>query len=179
MIRTRTDDRDEYYRRRMRLRLLAVLGILVIILAETVFGRHTNAARDYSGHTSFAYNGYQAPVAFSLAADGRSLRGFQYGNLGCFVHGYGSASAPDPFASSTAITTVGRVPRVGSLSFAVTGVVALSAADRRRTRTVTSVTVRFDGGRSATGTISFTQTRTGAAPTSCGPSSVDFNVRLG
>lgn len=161
-------------RRGLQVATVGSIAVALALAGAALAAKPKRGAR-FSGHTSApAVSGFLAPVAFTVAQDGRSLKGFSFGSFGCFGAG-GFRPGVNPYKGNSII-------RVGTVKVASTGRFSVSKARSRvtvagqTTTTTISVTGRFTKPKAATGTITFTQKVTGSFESSCGPASIGFGA---
>jgi len=157
--------------------LAATLGLLAaaLMLAAVALAAKPAHGAHFHGRTAAQpVVGFYAPVTFTVSQDGRSLKGFSYGSLGCLGAG-GFRPGVSPY-------TGGSIIRVGSVKVSSAG--AISASGAKSTSgslgntivTTVSIAGRFTKAKAATGTISFSQTIGGKFNSSCGPASIGFKA---
>jgi hypothetical protein len=158
----------------------SVLGSLIAIACGTAFVgvalavKPTHGAH-FTGRTSASpVLGFYAPVKFTVAQDGRSLREFSFGSFGCFGAG-GFRPGVNPYTGSS-ILHVGTIKVSDSGRFSVSGAKSRYTVAGQTTVTTIAVTGRFTGRKLAAGSITFSQKVTGTALTSCGPGTIQFSA---
>ena len=169
------------YKRRFRLRLLAIVGLFVLIAVASLFGGHGKRSKEYFGFTSgTAYNGFYPSVSFTVAGDGSHLTGFRYETFGCLgdVPERLPQRGHDYYNGPSRTIRLGDVPVAGDSTFAARSVLTTHANGAASTATTTSVSGRFAFSGAASGLITFEQRRTapGATPAMCGPVTVRLNA---
>jgi hypothetical protein len=168
---------------RTRSRMVAVVGLLALIALGSALGRHSRHGQRYSGVTSApTVGGIAAPVTFTISVDRTALTGFTYATLGC-LHPGDDRSAPGKDAYRLAATkqALGRIAIAPDGTFAADGLRSSDLAGGRRTVTTSSVSGRLTTVGSVTGTITFSQRRSGrgAGSSGCGPATVSFTATRG
>jgi hypothetical protein len=128
----------------------------------------------FAGKTSaHPINGFADLVTFTAAANGLSLKKFQFATLGCFGHGSFPAGT-DPYGDPTATGTIGLVP------VSAKGVILLTTKPvfAGTSTTVTTATIKgtFTGTKALTGTITLSQSNSGDT---CGPTTMKFTAAPG
>ena len=158
----------------------SVVGSLTAIACTTAFVGVALAVKPahgahFTGRTSASpVLGFYAPVKFTVAQDGRSLKGFSFGSFGCFGAG-GFRPGVNPYTGSS-ILRVGAIKVSDSGRFSVTGAKSRYTAAGQTTVTTIAVTGRFTGRKLAAGSITFSQKVTGTALSSCGPGTIQFSA---
>jgi hypothetical protein len=168
--------------RRGPLTAVALLAAaLTIALSATALAAQPKAGKRYSGFTSQPkFMGFSAPVTFKVSATGAKLAGFTYGSFGCFGAG-GFKPGVNPYTGAFLIP-VGTVPVSSSGKFSVKNAKSRHTFTGKFGETILTtaqVSGRFATARTATGTISFTQTgipKHGKS-ISCGPVKLTFRVK--
>jgi hypothetical protein len=125
---------------------------------------------------------FRAPISFTVSADGAGLRDFTYAERGCFGGG-GVPITTDVFKLPGTQKTVGAMPVRRNGTFAASkrrSVYRLQSHEVDAvTTTVSSVTGEFTSKRTATGTITFSQSEVNEGHTyTCGPVSVTFSAKI-
>jgi hypothetical protein len=158
----------------------SVLGSLIAIVCAAAFAAVALAVKPahgahFTGRTSvLPINGFYAPVKFTVAQDGRSLKGFSFGSFGCFGAG-GFRPGVNPYTGSS-ILHVSAVKVTDSGRFLVAGAKSRYTIAGQTTTTTIAVSGRFTGRKTATGSITFSQKVTGTATSSCGPATIQFSA---
>ena len=153
---------------------LSLLAVALVLAAAALAAKPKRGAR-FSGHTaSQPVVGFLAPVNFTVAQDGASLKGFSFGSFGCEGAG-GFRPGVNPYTGSS-ILRVGKVNVTASGRFFRTG--AKSSYRIAGTLAVTTISVsgRFTKAKAATGTITFAQKYSGSFNSSCGPAKIGFSA---
>jgi hypothetical protein len=128
----------------------------------------------FAGKTSLnPINGFADLVTFSTAANGRSLKKFQFGTLGCFGHGSYPVGT-DPYGDPTAIGTI------NSVVVSPKGAILLTTKPLfpQAGLTVTTATLKgtFTSVSALNGTITISQSDNGST---CGPMTMKFSASSG
>jgi len=135
----------------------ALATALSLVAATGALAAGPKAGKLYTGPTSVSYNGFTAPVSFTVSRNGRQLLSFTWAGGGCIGLG-GPGNAWTNPANNYKVRTL-NVSRGGA--FAVKNVKSTftwKQGGKRFTKVTTStVTGRFKNATTATGTISFTQ----------------------
>jgi hypothetical protein len=135
----------------------ALAAALSLVAATGALAARPKAGKLYTGPTSASYNGFTAPVSFTVSKNGRQLLSFKWAGGGCIGLG-GPGNAWTNPANTYKVGTL-NVSRTGT--FAVKNVTSTfrgKQGARAFTKVTTStVTGRFKIATAATGTISFTQ----------------------
>jgi hypothetical protein len=158
----------------------SALGSLTAIACAITFAAVALAVKPahgahFTGRTSASpVLGFYAPVKFTVAQDGRSLKGFSFGSFGCFGAG-GFRPGVNPYTGSS-ILHVGTVKVSPSGRLSVSGAKTRYTVAGQTTTTTISVSGRFTGRKTATGSITFSQKVTGTVNTSCGPGTIQFSA---
>ncbi len=146
------------HRRKAITALLA--GTLTLGLAATALAAHPKPGKRYSGVETNVetIEGFSAPVSFTVAANGSRLANFTYGTIGCFGAG-GFRPGVNPYTRSDLID-VGPIPVATSGSFSISNAKSTYHSNKYGyTYTTTShVTGKFTNSKTATGSITFSQT---------------------
>jgi hypothetical protein len=163
--------------RRCALGALAALVCATALAASALAAKPVKGAH-FRGRTSVgAVVGFFAPVTFSVAKDGRSLKGFSFGSFGCFGAG-GFRPGVNPYTGGS-IIHVGTVKVSRSGHFSVSGAASKFSIDGQITTTTATVTGRFTKSRKASGSITFSQKLGGTLKGSCGPGTIEFTASGG
>jgi len=135
----------------------ALAAALSLVLATGGLAASPKAGRLYTGPTSASYNGFSAPVSFTVSKNARQLLSFTWAGSGCIGLGGPGNAWRNP----------ANIYKLGTLTVSRTGAFAVKnvkltftwkQGGKRFTKMTTStVTGRFTTATTATGTISFTQ----------------------
>jgi hypothetical protein len=164
---------------------LAALGVAAatLALAATALAAHPHAGKRYAGVLTNVekIEGFSAPITFRVSPSGTTLVGFRYGTFGCFGAG-GFRPGVNPYTGNSLIT-VGPITVAENGTFSIKGSkskLSFKGQYASTTVTTTQVTGKFVNRKTATGTISFTQTETPKTgkPFSCGPAPRTFRATL-
>jgi hypothetical protein len=147
---------------------LAVSATLVLAVAASAALPVTGP---FAGTTSLRpINGFSDLVTFSVS--GKSMKKFTFGTLGCFAVNGGFPVGTDPYGDPTATALVtGSIPVTPTGTFSFTAKPVL--ADPQGTVTTAVIQGSFANSKSASGTITLTQTSNGDK---CGPSKMKFTA---
>ena len=157
--------------------LAVTLGLLTaaLMLAAVALAARPARGAHFHGHTAASpVVGFLAPVNFTVASDGRSLKGFSFGSFGCFGAG-GFRPGVNPYTGGS-IIHVGTVKVSGAGAISVKGVTSSSRSFGNTTVTTVSIAGRFTKAKAATGTITFSQTISGKFSSHCGPAAIGFKA---
>ncbi|HEX4435549.1 MAG TPA: hypothetical protein VH061_02020 [Solirubrobacteraceae bacterium] len=155
-------------------------GALLALLCAAVFTAVALAAKPahgakFSGRTAAeAVEGFFAPVNFTVSRDGKSLKGFTFGSLGCEGAG-GFAPGVSPYKG-------GSIIHVGTVKVSSKGAISVSGAKSKFeiqgqiTTTTVAITGHFTKRKAATGTITFSQKFSGTLDSGCGPAKINFTA---
>lgn len=178
----RTANEPYDYKRRFRIRLLLVVGLVVLIGVASLLGGHGKRDKQYFGFTSgTTFNGFSPSVSFIVSRDGSQLIGFRYETFGCF----GDEPEGPPqrgknyYQEPSATIRLGTIPVAGDSTFVARSVRTTYASGGRTTATTTSVSGRFTLSGAAGGLITFAQRRIGtgaAGAATCGPVTVRLDA---
>jgi hypothetical protein len=158
----------------------SLVGALLALLCAAVFTAVAIAAKPahgakFTGRTSAqAIQGFFAPVNFSVSHDGKSLKSFTFGSLGCEGAG-GFAPGVSPYKN-------GSIIHVGTVKVSSKGAISVSGAKSKFeiqgqiTTTTVAITGRFTKSKAVTGTITFSQKFGGTLDASCGPAKISFTA---
>jgi hypothetical protein len=138
--------------------LSAALALaLSLVPAAGALGASPKAGKLYTGPTSASYNGFTAPVSFTVSKNGRQLLSFKWAGGGCI----GLGGPGNAWTNREMNYKVGRINVSRTGAFAVKNVKWTfrgKQGGHAFTKVTTStVTGRFKNATTATGTISFTQ----------------------
>jgi hypothetical protein len=158
---------------------IVALACALMLAAAVALAAKPKKGAHFSGHTSVsAVEGFRAPVTFSVSSNGRSLKGFTYGSFGCFGAG-GFRPGVNPYTGNS-LVHLGAVAVSRSGKISVTGAKRSYSVAGQTTVTTVSISGEFLTAKSASGTISFSQTVTGSTfKSSCGPAKVTFSAKTG
>ena len=135
---------------------------LTLGLAATAFAAHPKPGRRYTGTQTNVNTivGFSAPVSFKVSSTGKQLLNFSYGTIGCFGAG-GFKPGVNPYTKSDLIT-VGpvTVKSSGSFSFSNSKVTYHYPTGGYTQVTQTTIRGKFTNRKTATGTITYSQTLT-------------------
>jgi hypothetical protein len=148
------------YRRKATAATLAIT--LALGFAATALAAHPKPGKRYAG-TQTNVNpivGFSAPVSFKVSSTGKQLLRFTYGTIGCFGAG-GFKPGVDPYTRSDLIK-VGPITVTGSGHFAISNSKMTYQYPTGGYTQVTKTTIsgRFTTRKTATGTITYSQTLT-------------------
>lgn len=151
----------------------AVIAALLVLAGGALAAKPKRHAH-FAGHTSVPpVLGFRAPVSFTVAANGKSLRSFSYGSFGCFGAG-GFRPGVNPYTGGSVVHVGAAVPVSGSGRIAVSGLKSSRSGFGQTTVTTIAISARFGRPRRASGTITFSQAVTGTFTGTCGPVTVHF-----
>ena len=151
-------------------KLVLVVALASLAWAAAALGVLPTSG-DFTGTTSArGMNGFKDLVTFVSTKNGRSLRQFQFGTLGCM----GTGAFPvgvDPYAlayteatiPTVAVSSTGQVTLTTKPSFAETDGITTSA----------TIKATFTSSKAVSGTIAVTQTENGSK---CGPVTMKFSA---
>ena len=147
---------------------LAVSTTLVLAVAASAALPVTGP---FAGKTSLhPINGFNDLVTFNVS--GSALKKFTFGTLGCFAMSGTFPVGTDPYGDPTATAVVkGSIPVAPKGTFTITTKPVL--ADAEGTVTTAVIQGSFLSSKSATGTITITQTSNGDT---CGPTKMKFTA---
>jgi len=147
---------------------LAVSTTLVLAVAASAALPVTGP---FAGKTSLRpINGFSDLVTFNVS--GKSLKRFTFGTLGCFAISVNFPVGTDPYGDPTATALVKvaiPVTPTGTFNFTTKPVLA----DPEGTETTAVIKGSFANSKSASGTITVTQTSNGDT---CGPQRMKFTA---
>jgi hypothetical protein len=158
----------------------SLVGALLALVCAAAFAAVALGAKPahgakFSGRTSAdAVEGFFAPVNFSVSQDGKSLKSFTFGTLGCEGAG-GFAPGVNPFKG-------GSIIHVGTVKVSSKGAISVSGAKSKFeiqgqiTTTTVAVTGHFTKSKAVTGAITFSQKFSGTLDSSCGPGKINFRA---
>ena len=135
----------------------ALASVLSLVPATGALAASPKAGKLYTGATSSSYNGFTAPVSFTVSRNGRQLLSFKWAGGGCIGLG-GPGNAWTNPAMNYKVGTL-NVSRTGMFTGKnVESTFTWKQGGKRFTKVTTStVTGRFKNATTATGKISFTQ----------------------
>ena len=136
--------------------IAALSAALAVVLAPGALGASPKAGKLYTGPTSASYNGFTAPVSFTVSRNGRQLLAFKWAGGGCVgLGGPGNAWTNPEMNYKVGTINVSRTGAfaVKNVKSTFTGKHGAHAFTKVTTSTVTG---RFKNATTATGTISFT-----------------------
>ena len=135
----------------------ALAAALSLVAATGALAASPKAGKLYTGPTSASYNGFTAPVSFTVSKNGRQLLSFKWAGGGCIGLG-GPGNAWTNPSNNYKVGTL-NVSRTGTFTVKnVKSTFTWQQGGKRFTKVTTStVTGRFKNATTATGTISFTQ----------------------
>lgn len=153
-------------------------ALLLLGLCATALGALPIGGKSYTGSTTLPpIKGHRGPVSFTVSSNGRTLTAFKYGTVGCTPV---STFSGNPYTSAANIIKVGTIATSAGGSFAATNVRStyLDSRTGKKYLTLSAVAGTFQTTRSATGTITFSQTISGPRGTSssCGPYTIRFTA---
>jgi hypothetical protein len=157
-----------------------VLGSVTAVTCAAAFAAVALAVKPahgahFTGRTSASpVLGFYAPVKFTVAQDGRSLKGFSFGSFGCFGAG-GFRPGVNPYTGSS-IIHVGTVKVSASGSISVSGAKSTVKSFGNTWVTTVSINGHFTKAKAANGTITFSQKISGKFNSTCGPGKIQFNA---
>ncbi|HEV3034897.1 MAG TPA: hypothetical protein VGX72_08915 [Solirubrobacteraceae bacterium] len=151
------------------------LCVVALVLAAAALAVKPARSAHFSGHMSTQpILGFRAPVKFTVATDGRTLKGFSFGTFGCFGAG-GFRPGVNPYTGNS-IMPVSGIKVSSSGRFSVAGAKNTSSSHGETTTTTISVSGRFTKAKAATGSVTFSQKITGTFSSTCGPATVGFTA---
>ncbi len=135
---------------------LALLLASVTLLSATVaLAAHPKKGARFHGKLAGAViNGFSAPVSFKVSASGRTLLKFTFGTLGCFGAG-GFKKGVNVYTLPGNLVNVGTIKVSGSGRFSVTNRVTVIPSNIISSTFTTTVSGRFTGPKSVSGSVSF------------------------
>ena len=150
-----------------RHRSLIAVAIIMLITAAVALAA-TPKAGHYTGTTNAPkVHGYAAAVAFTVSANGKRVKDFQYADEGCFATMTQPPGNPFTLAGSRHALS-GKAIAVSGGKFSIKNVKTTFSLSG--TVTTTSVKGKFTSATNATGTITFSQKQTAPGLNhSCGP----------
>jgi hypothetical protein len=158
----------------MRTLVLSTAVLTALALAASSLAVMPRARASFTGVnlSEKPVNGFRPTVRFTVTANGKTLRNFEFQTLGCF--GVGNfAVGVDPYAEMP--WKVASIP-VGKLgTFTATKVKPKTAFPDGIKMTAT-ITGKFAKTDQTTGTISYSMSQYGAT---CGPKKLKFNAKVG
>ena len=135
---------------------------LTLGLAATALAAHPKPGKRYAGTETNVEKivGFSAPVSFKVSSTGKQLLNFSYGTIGCFGAG-GFRPGVNPYTKSDVIT-VGPITVKSSGSFSISGAKLTYHYPTGGYTQMTTTTIRgkFTNRKTATGTITYSQTLT-------------------
>jgi len=141
-------------------RAAIVVAILTLVTAGAAVAATPLGGKKYAGTTSQKVNGYAAPVKFTVSGNRKQLRGFQYGDVGCFVS---IIPAGNPYLQAAWVHRIGTIA-VSKGTFSIKNVKTVYsvtvAGGKLRTVTTTTVSGTFKTAKKATGKITLFQSQT-------------------
>jgi hypothetical protein len=158
----------------------SLVGALLALICATAFAAVALAAKPahgakFTGRTSAqAVVGFFAPVNFTVSQDGKSLKSFTFGTLGCEGAG-GFAPGVNPFKGGSLIH-VGTVKVSSKGAISVSGAKSKFEIQGQITTTTVAVTGHFTKSKAVTGTITFSQKFSGTLDSGCGPGKINFTA---
>jgi len=157
----------------MRKLAITLAAISTLCLAAAAWAALPSKAA-FAGTTSLhPINGFSDLVTFSAAANGLSLKTFQFGTLGCFGHGSYPVGT-DPYGDPTAVGTI------KSVVVSSKGVILMTTkpAFPQAGLMVTTATLKgkFTSATALSGTITISQSDNGDK---CGPTTMKFSAAPG
>jgi hypothetical protein len=160
-------------------RALAGAGALTLalVLAATALAAVRPHPGRYAGFTSAtAIDGFKPPVGFTLSSGRTTLTAFKWASIGCFGAG---GFRGDPWTGKGDNYIVATIPVSHGGTFSVKNAKSTYTSHGYTTVTTMSVSGRFTGARSASGTITYSQKLSGPQITGnkCGPGTVSFSAR--
>jgi len=148
--------------------MLAVSTTLVLAVAASAA---LPVAGPFAGKTSLRpINGFSDLVTFTVS--GKAMKKFTFGTLGCFAISGNWPVGTDPYGDPTATAVVKRsIPVAPKGTFTITTKPVL--ADPQGTVTTAVIQGTFLNSKSASGTITITQSSNGDT---CGPTKMKFTA---
>jgi hypothetical protein len=135
---------------------------LTLGLAASALAAHPESGRRYRGTQTNVnpIESFSAPVSFKVSSTGKQLLHFSYGTIGCFGAG-GFKPGVNPYTKS-ALIAVGPITVTGSGHFSIANSKMTYHYPTGGYTQVTKTTIsgRFTTRKTATGTITFSQTLT-------------------
>lgn len=142
---------------RSRAAVVVLVCCAPLTAVATALAAHPKKGAHFSGSFSFTgINGFKPPVSFSVSKDGRTLTAFTYSTLGCFGSG-GFQPGVNYYTKPFAIVRVGTVKVSSSGHCSAAGVASKYTVSGHTTTTTTTLSGRFTKPKSASGTVSFSQ----------------------
>lgn len=158
----------------------SLFGAMLALICAAAFAAVAFAAKPahgakFSGRTSAqAVVGFFAPVKFTVSRDGKSLKSFTFGSLGCEGAG-GFAPGVSPYNGGS-IIHVGTVKVSSKGAIAVSGAKSKFSIQGQITTTTVAIAGHFTKSKAASGTITFSQKFGGTLDSSCGPAKINFTA---
>jgi hypothetical protein len=157
----------------MRKLAITLAGLTTLALAAAAYAALPQKG-PFAGKTGLhSINGFVDLVTFTASPNGKSLRKFTFGTLGCFGHGSYPVGT-DPYADPTNTALMKTIPVDANGTFTLKGIATL--ADPQGIVTTATVTGAFTSTSAVSGTITLSQTDNGDA---CGPQKMKFSATSG
>ena len=157
----------------MRKLAITLAGLATLALAAVAYAALPQKG-PFAGKTGLhPINGFADLVTFTAAPNGKTLRKFTFGTLGCFGHGSYPVGT-DPYADPTNTALMKTIPVDANGTFTLKGVATL--ADPQGIVTTATVAGAFTSSSSVSGVITVSQTQNGDA---CGPQKMKFSATSG
>jgi hypothetical protein len=148
-----------------------------LALAGAALAAHPKKGHRYSGFSSETpINGFKAPVTFKVSSDGTKLLNFTYSTIGCEGAG-GFMPGINYWTKPFNLKKVGTVKVAANGKFSVKNAKSTFAVSNQKTVTTTGVSGRFKNGKTATGTITFSQAINVNGGIKCGPAKLTFSAK--
>ena len=160
-------------------RAAALAAVVVLALAAVALAAQPKAGKKYAGTTSaHKLNGFKAAVTFKVSSTGGRILKFVYQDQGCFGSGGHLTPGVNYLAKPWNVHAVGAIKIGKNGKFSVKNVKSKYKVQNQTTVTTTSVSGKFKNGKTAVGTITFTQkfSLPGQPGSSCGPATVTFKA---
>jgi hypothetical protein len=155
----------------------AAIAVASLAVAGAALAAHPRKGHKYSGFSSVgAINGFKPPVKFKVSSDGTKLLNFTYSSLGCEGAG-GFMPGVDYWTKPFAVKKVGTVNVTGNGKFSVKSAKSTFSVSGQTTVTTSTISGRFKNAKTATGTITFSQTISVNGGIKCGPAKLTFSAK--
>jgi hypothetical protein len=166
----------------VRTRTGAVLACtaLALVGAGTALAAHPEKSRKFAGTTSGPkLNGFTPAVTFKTSSNGTRILKFDFQSTGCFGSGGRLTPGVNYLAKPWNQQVLGTIKVGSNGKFSVENAESTYTVQNQKTVTSASVSGKFTNSKTASGTVTYSQTfsQPGSAGSSCGPVKLTFKAK--
>lgn len=154
-------------------------GAVALVVAGTAIAAHPKPGKTFSGTTSAkALNGFKPAVTFKTASSGTRILKFAFQSTGCFGSGGALQPGVNYLAKPWNVHVLGTIKVSSDGKFSVKNAKSRYGVQNQTTLTTASVSGKFTNAKTATGTITYSQSfsQPGVTGSNCGPVKLTFKA---